>query len=144
MIIKEILNSISIEPFFYSLFIMTLINIFFLIRLMISKKSSNSLQVVNTPENALTNITNVQDEVEIASDSTSLVLQTISPNQNIKQIVLNVRNEKTTYNEERQKCDYCKIFTNLGNVVCLNCGTPLNLSPHVERVANVSHARATW
>ena len=111
---------------------------------MISKKVSNSLQVVNTPANALTNITNVQDEVEIASDSTSLVLQTISPNQNIEQVMLNVRNEKTTYNEEKQECDYCKIFTNLGNVVCLNCGTPLNLSPHVERVANVSHARATW
>jgi hypothetical protein len=144
MIIKEILNSISIEPLFFSLLIMTLINIFFLIRLMISKNVSNSPQVVNTLSNELTNITNVQDEVEIVSNSTSLVLQTISPNQNIEQFMLNVRNKKTMYNEERHECDYCKIFTNLGNVVCLNCGIPLNLSPHVERVANVSHARTTW
>jgi rRNA maturation endonuclease Nob1 len=137
MIIKEIVNSISIEPFFFLLLIMTFINIFFLIRVMKSRNVSNSLQVVDTTSEALTNETKVRDEAEIESDSNRLVLQNISLSQNLEPVVLTVRNEIATDNGEIQECDYCKIFINLGTAVCPNCGTPLNLSPHIERVANV-------
>lgn len=137
MIIKEIVNSISIEPLFFLLLIMTFINIFFLIRVMKSRNISNFPQVVDTYTEALTHVTNVQDETEIESDSNRLVLQNISQIKNLEPVILNVKNEIAKDNGERQKCDYCKVFKNLGTAVCPNCGNPLNLSPHIERVANV-------
>lgn len=137
MIINEIVNSISIEPIFFLLLIMTFINIFFLIRVMKSRNVSNFPQVVDTYTEALTNVINVQDEAENESDSNRLVLQNISQSQNLEPVIVNVRNEIARDNGERQKCDYCKVFKNLGNVVCPNCGNPLNMSPYIKRVANV-------
>lgn len=137
MIINEIVNSISIEPIFFLLLIMTFINIFFLIRVMKSRNVSNFPQVGDTYTEALTNVINVQDEAENESDSNRLVLQNISQSQNLEPVIVNVRNEIARDNGERQKCDYCKVFKNLGNVVCPNCGNPLNMSPYIKRVANV-------
>ena len=102
-----------------------------------SRNISNFPQVVDTYTEALTHVTNVQDETEIESDSNRLVLQNISQIKNLEPVILNVRNEIAKDNGERQKCDYCKVFKNLGTAVCPNCGNPLNLSPQIERVANV-------
>lgn len=137
MIIKEIINSISIEPFFFLLLIMTFINIFFLIRVMKNRNVSNLPQVVDTYTEVLTNITQVQEEAENESDSDSLVLQNISPSKNLTPVISNVRNEIATDRGERQDCDYCKIFINLGTAICPNCGNLLNLRPQMERIANV-------
>jgi rRNA maturation endonuclease Nob1 len=102
-----------------------------------SRNVSNFPQVVDTYTEALTNVINVQDEAENESDSNRLVLQNISQSQNLEPVIVNVRNEIARDNGERQKCDYCKVFKNLGNVVCPNCGNPLNMSPYIKRVANV-------
>ena len=136
MIINEIVNSISIEPLFFLLLIMTFINIFFLIRVIINRNVSTLPQVVDTYSGVLTNITQVQEEAKNESDSDRLVLHNISPSKNLTTVISNVRNEIAKDSGERQKCDYCKAFKNLGTAVCPNCGNPLNLSPHIERVAN--------
>lgn len=98
---------------------------------------SNFPQVVDKYTESLTNVIYVQDEAEIESDSNKLVLQNTSQSQYLGPVILNVRNEIAKDDGERQKCDYCKVFKNLGTAVCPNCGNPLNLSPHIERVANV-------
>ncbi|EMR73065.1 hypothetical protein MCGE09_00500, partial [Thaumarchaeota archaeon SCGC AB-539-E09] len=76
-------------------------------------------------------------ESEIKSNSDSLFLQNIPSNNNLTPVVLTVRNKIVEDVRERYDCDYCKIFKNLGTVICPNCGTLLNLRSHIDRIANV-------
>ncbi|EMR74243.1 hypothetical protein MCGE09_00304 [Thaumarchaeota archaeon SCGC AB-539-E09] len=136
MMIKEILNTISLEPILLLLLIITFVNIFFLIKIL--KNSTVKIpQVVDTYSEMLVNITPLLEESEIKSNSDSLFLQNIPSNNNLTPVVLTVRNKIVEDVRERYDCDYCKIFKNLGTVICPNCGTLLNLRSHIDRIANV-------